>query len=177
MAAGMASRSHVGSVSMLPTVARRSAAVGIASRSHAGSVTAASRLVHGRLHSTQAVEDPEAEAGRLEISQASNMMNIGLRRIFTDEHDAFRETCRKFYAEHIVPHSGAGGVWETQQHISREAWLKAGEYGLLGINCPERYGGLGASILEAAISWEECMYAEGSPSGPGFALHSDICIP
>lgn len=21
------------------------------------------------------------------------------------------------------------------------------------------------------------MYAEGSPSGPGFALHSDICIP
>lgn len=162
----------------LRKVARRSAvAAGIASRSRIGGATTSLRLVQGRLHSTQAIDDGEAPAARLEISQASNMMNIGLRRIFTEEHDAFRETCRKFYAEHIVPHSGAGGEWEQQQHISREAWLKAGEYGLLGINCPEKYGGLGASILEAAISWEECMYADGSPSGPGFALHSDICIP
>jgi long-chain-acyl-CoA dehydrogenase len=144
---------------------------GIASRSRS------LHLVQCRLHSTQAIDVAEAAAARPEISQAANMMAIGNRRIFTEEHDAFRETCRKFYAEHIVPHSGAGGEWEQQQHISREAWLKAGEYGLLGINCPEAYGGLGASILEAAISWEECMYADGSPSGPGFALHSDICIP
>jgi len=52
------------------------------------------------------------------------MLEIGSRRIFNEDHDAFRETCRKFYAEHIVPHSGPGGAWETQQHISREAWLK-----------------------------------------------------
>ena len=48
--------------------------------------------------------------------------------------------------------------------------------GLLGVNCPEDYGGLGADILFAAVSWEEQCYAKGSPTGPGFALHSVLIV-
>jgi len=102
------------------------------------------------------------------------MLDIGTRRIFTEEHDQFRESCRAFFASEVVPFHGA---WEEQGHVSRDVWLKAGAMGLLGVNCPEKYGGLGADVLFAAITWEEQMYALGSPSGPGFALHSDIVMP
>lgn len=67
--------------------------------------------------------------------------------------------------------------WEDNQMVSREVWLKAGEMGLLGVNCPEAYGGMGLDVLFAAVTWEEQMYAKGCPSGPGFPLHSDIVMP
>lgn len=120
------------------------------------------------------LEETEVKELRLEISQSSSLLDVGTRRIFSQEHDAFRETLRQFFAEEVVPRHAE---WEAQGHVSRDVWLKAGEIGLLGINCPEEYGGLGADILYAAVSWEEQMYAKGSPSGPGFALHSDIVMP
>ena len=115
-----------------------------------------------------------AGGGRPEPAQATSMLEIGTRRIFNEEHDAFRETLRQFFAAEVVPFHDQ---WEQDGHVSREVWLKAGEMGLLGINCPEEYGGLGADVLFAAVSWEEQMYAKGSPSGPGFSLHSDIVMP
>ena len=129
-----------------------------------------------RLLSTapQAHTNASADEYRLETSQSSTMTDFGVRRIFTDEHDEFRSTCRKFWSDHVVPHHAA---WEEQGHVGREVWKLAGEYGLLGINCPDEYGGVGADILHAAVSWEEQAYALGAPSGPGFSLHSDIVIP
>ena len=40
----------------------------------------------------------------------------------------------------------------TRAKVSREVWHKAGEMGLLGVNCPEAYGGLGLDIRFAAVS-------------------------
>lgn len=116
----------------------------------------------------------DASIDRLEANQADSFLAIGTRRLFNADHDMFRESCREFFREHVVPHHAQ---WEEQGHVDREVWLKAGEMGLLGVNCPEKYGGLGADILYAAIVWEEQMYAKGSPSGPGFNLHSDIVMP
>ena len=65
--------------------------------------------------------------------------------------------------------------WEEDGQISREAWLKAGEYGLLGVLTPEKYGGVEADILYSAIVWEEQSYS--GCTGPGFALHSEIVAP
>lgn len=95
------------------------------------------------------------------------MTDFGVRRVFNEEHDEFRATCRKFFSDHVVPHHAA---WEVQGHVSREVWKTAGEYGLLGINCPEEYGGGGADILYAAVSWEEQMYA-GSDIVIPYILH------
>jgi len=102
-------------------------------------------------------------------------MDIGARRIFNEEHDAFRETCRQFYAEEVTPELHR--EWEKAGHVPRELWKKAGEIGMLGVNTPEEYGGLGVDIMFAAITWEEQCYAKGSPTGPGFPLHSDIVMP
>jgi len=120
---------------------------------------------------------PEATSEVLErpaLSQMPNMLDVGSRKIFTAEHDAFRETCRAFYEEHVVPFHDE---WEVTGVVPRELWVKAGEYGLLGINAPEEYGGLGADVAFAAVQWEEQFYGKGSLSGPGFSLHSDIVMP
>ena len=40
---------------------------------------------------------------RLDPSAAANMMDIGIRQIFNEDHDIFRATCRKFFKEEVVP--------------------------------------------------------------------------
>ena len=65
-------------------------------------------------------DDGEA---RLEPSQAGSMLDIGTRRIFNEEHDAFRETLRQFFAEEVVPHhasweaDGTCRPWAPQLHV------------------------------------------------------------
>ncbi|CAH8494680.1 unnamed protein product [Dicrocoelium dendriticum] len=109
---------------------------------------------------------------RPEISQAASLLDIGTRSIFTEEHDMFRQTVRRFVAEHVTPHHSK---WEEQGHCDRELWVKAGEHGLLGVAIPEADGGVGGDILGSAVVWEELFYA--NCSGPGFPIHSDIVMP
>jgi len=94
------------------------------------------------------------------------------RKIFAEEHNIFRESVRKFYEEHIMPHHSK---WEKDGHVSREAWLEAGRQGLLCMSIPEEYGGAGADKLYSVIMMEE--QARAGASGPGFGLHSEIVAP
>ena len=57
----------------------------------------------------------------------------------------------------------------------RSGWESAGANGLLAMTTPEEYGGYGGSILDASIMWDEQSYS--GCTGPGFAIHSDICGP
>jgi len=140
------------------------------------SVPAATVSTARRVLSTASAAFTEEEPSehRPEPSQTSTFLDIGSRRLFTPEHDAFRQTCRQFFAEEVVPYHAQ---WEEAGMVPKEVWRKAGEIGLLGVNAPEEYGGLGADILYACVTWEEQCYAKGSPTGPGFALHSDIVMP
>lgn len=40
---------------------------------------------------------------RLEPSSAKSLMDIGTRRIFSSDHDIFRESARKFFQEEVLP--------------------------------------------------------------------------
>lgn len=91
------------------------------------------------------------------------------RQLFNDEHEAFRETVRKFYEKEVIPHTEK---YEQQQHVDRELWNKAGELGLLCATMPEAYGGSGVDRLYSMILIEEQAYA--GDSATGFSLHSDI---
>ncbi len=91
------------------------------------------------------------------------------RQLFNDEHEAFRETVRKFYEKEVIPHTEK---YEQQQHIDRELWNKAGELGLLCATMPEAYGGSDVDRLYSMILIEEQAYA--GDSATGFSLHSDI---
>ena len=94
------------------------------------------------------------------------------RTLFDETHEAFRDMARRFVARDITPHHTA---WEDEGRVSREAWLKAGEAGLLCASVPEAYGGPGADFLFSSIFLEEM--ARAGATGPGFWLHTDIVTP
>lgn len=84
----------------------------------------------------------------------------------------FRDQVRRFVENEITPHHAE---WEKQGFVSREAWLKPGENGLLCPAMPEEYGGAGADFMFSMIVMEELSRA--GALGPGFSLHSDIVAP
>ena len=94
------------------------------------------------------------------------------RTLFDADHEAFRDSVRRFIAEHVTPHHAQ---WEKDGQVPRELWLKAGELGLLCCNVPEAYGGMGGDFLHSAILIEEM--ARVGATGPTFYLHSDIIAP
>ncbi len=91
------------------------------------------------------------------------------RKLFNAEHEAFRDTVRRFYSDEVVPNTEK---YEEQQHVDRDLWNKAGELGLLCATMPEEYGGSGVDRLYSMILIEEQAYA--GDSATGFSLHSDI---
>jgi acyl-CoA dehydrogenase len=94
------------------------------------------------------------------------------RTLFSDEHEIFRATVGRLLDEECAPHHER---WEEQGHIDREAWLKAGEQGLLCPTVPEEFGGLGTDFLYNVVVDEEI--ARRGLSGIGWGLHSDIVAP
>ncbi|CAN9498131.1 unnamed protein product [Ophioblennius macclurei] len=123
-------------------------------------------------HSQSEYISQPATSNRPETSTAKTMMDIGTRRIFTEDHDLFRRSVRRFFQEEVVPYHTE---WEKAGQVSREVWEKAGKQGLLGVTTPVEHGGIGGDLFSAAIVWEEQMYC--NCSGPGFNLHSDIVMP
>ena len=51
------------------------------------------------------------------------------RKLFTADHEQFRDTARKFFEREIMPHHER---WEEQGFVDRDAWLKAGAAGQIG---------------------------------------------
>lgn len=91
------------------------------------------------------------------------------RSLFSEEHEMFRDTVRKFIDREIRPYHHQ---WEKDGIVPRELWLKAGAAGLLCCTVPEEYGGLGLDYLFDVIVFEEiarCGY-----TGPGFLIHCDL---
>jgi acyl-CoA dehydrogenase len=94
------------------------------------------------------------------------------RTLFSEDHDIFRESVRRFIATEIMPHHDD---WERAGIVPRDVWRKAGEAGLLCSEVPEEYGGLGGDFLFGAIVVEEM--ARAGATGPTFYLHSEIISP
>ena len=94
------------------------------------------------------------------------------RTLFDSDHEIFRDTVRRFVEEEIAPFHAQ---WEKDGKISRDAWLKAGELGLLCASMPEEYGGGGGERTYSVILLEEL--ARAGATGPGFGLHSEIVAP
>ncbi len=95
------------------------------------------------------------------------------RQIFTEDHEAFRQTVRTFLAKEVEPHYEQ---WEKDGIVSREAWLAAGRQGLLGLAVPEEFGGGGVEDFRyAAVLSEE--FARKGAAGIAVGLHNDIIGP
>ncbi|MEE4451018.1 acyl-CoA dehydrogenase family protein [Novosphingobium resinovorum] len=96
-------------------------------------------------------------------------MPIPLERgCYGEEHAMFRDSVRKFFAQHLLPNLDR---FEDQREVDRDFWRAAGAAGLLCPTVPEAYGGLGLDFRYNAVVTEELSYAGSSASLP---LQSDI---
>lgn len=97
------------------------------------------------------------------------------RTVFEEEHDAYRETVRRFIGKHIAPHRER---WEETGRVDRELFEAAGDTGVLGIAAPEEYGGGGVDDFRYnAILSEELAAADVLSAGLGLCLQADIALP
>ncbi len=94
------------------------------------------------------------------------------RTLYSEEHDIFRESVRRFIAAEITPYHAQ---WEKDGVVPRALWRKAGAAGLLCTAVPAEYGGMGGDFLMSLVVLEELGLA--AASGPFFNLHSDIVAP
>lgn len=86
------------------------------------------------------------------------------RTIFNEEHEMFRDASRAFLINEIKPHVDK---WAEQEIVDRDAFLKAGEQGLLCMWADEKYGGAGISDFR----FEQILLEENARHGDvGFFL-------
>jgi len=74
----------------------------------------------------------------------------------TDETRIFRKTVRQFVEKELAANEVR---WSKQGHADAEAWLKAGQTGLLLPDVPECYGGGGGTFAHEAVVVEELARA------------------
>jgi acyl-CoA dehydrogenase len=94
------------------------------------------------------------------------------RSLFTADHEAFRDSFRRFTEKEIAPFHAE---WEEQGYVDREVWRKAGANGFLCMTMPEQYGGASVDKLYSVVQMEEL--SAGFYSGIGFGLHTEIVAP
>ena len=91
------------------------------------------------------------------------------RTAYDEDHEAFRQTVRRFMQEEIAPNAAR---WAEEGIVDKSIWPKAGALGLLCPTVPEEYGGLGLDFGYNAIVDEEAAY--NGRATTGFSLQSDI---
>ena len=95
------------------------------------------------------------------------------RKIFEEEHEMFRDAVRSFMKNEIQPHADR---WNEAGIVDREAYLKAGEQGLLLMWADEQYGGAGVPDFR----YEQILIEENARYGDaGFfmTLHNRLVGP
>src|SRR3954454_1833181 len=75
--------------------------------------------------------------------------------IFTDEHEALRESIRSFVVKELQPHSEE---WE-ETTFPDSVFERMGELGFLGLSYPEEYGGQGGDYYCNLVLAEEMTHA------------------
>ncbi len=77
--------------------------------------------------------------------------------LFNEDQIALRDVARRFAREKLRPHYQAR---EAEQGFDRALMKEIGALGLIGVDLPEEYGGLGQSGLTAGIITEEMAYGD-----------------
>jgi len=97
------------------------------------------------------------------------MLDTSYRTAYNEDHAMFRDTVRRVYADHMVPHLEQH---EAEGIVPRAAWKALGEAGMLCPTVSEENGGLGLDFGYNAVINEELCYIG---SAAGFTLQNDIC--
>ncbi len=92
----------------------------------------------------------------------------------TSELELFRDTVRRFLKEHVEPHYEK---WEKAGITPRALWNQLGDAGLLCVDAPPEYGGVGAPFEFSCVVLEEVGRLGFGALNANLAVHSDIVTP
>ena len=93
--------------------------------------------------------------------------------IFTDEHEALRESITNFATKELAPHA------EEWEETTFPDWVftRMGELGFLGLDKPEKYGGQGGDYFAAMVLGEAIGAANCGGLAMGVAVQTDMAMP
>ena len=92
---------------------------------------------------------------------------------YSEEHEAFRTSLRRFVDREIAPYAAA---WDEEESFPRELYGKAAQVGLLGIGFPEEVGGVPGDPFYGIIAAEELARPGAGGIAAGLMSHS-IALP
>ncbi len=94
---------------------------------------------------------------------------------FTEEHQQLRRTVREFVEKEINPHID---TWERDGAFpAHEVAKKAGRLGLLGVNKPEAYGGMGLDYSYQMVVTEELGTCASGSIPMALGVLTDMATP
>src|SRR6267142_3587013 len=94
---------------------------------------------------------------------------------FSEEHTQLRRTVREFVDKEINPHVDA---WERDGAFpAHDVFKKAGKLGLLGVNKPEAYGGMGLDYSYQMVVTEELGTCRSGSIPMALGVQTDMATP
>jgi alkylation response protein AidB-like acyl-CoA dehydrogenase len=93
---------------------------------------------------------------------------------FREEHEIFRQQCRRFVEKELAPHAME---WEEKKDFPNEVFRRVGELGCHGILIPEEYGGSSGDYLMASVWVEESTRIGSGGVVAGLGMHGLIVLP
>jgi alkylation response protein AidB-like acyl-CoA dehydrogenase len=97
------------------------------------------------------------------------------RELFEEDHEAVRDSFRRFLAKEVLPHYAQ---WERDGIIPHSVFEALGNGGYLCLPVPEAYGGQGLDDFRFSIVLTEECLAQGLTSlASGIALVNDVALP
>jgi alkylation response protein AidB-like acyl-CoA dehydrogenase len=93
--------------------------------------------------------------------------------IFNDEHDALRDSIRRFVAKELTPFADE---WE-ETTFPDSVIHRMGELGFLGLDKPVEYGGQGGDYYSNLILAEELAATGSGGMAMGIGVHTDMAMP
>ena len=94
--------------------------------------------------------------------------------MFTEEHEIFRKTVRKFVEKELTPHAEE---WEEAEGFPDSVFRRMGELGFLGLRYPEEYGGQDCDFLFSIVLAEELARCGMGSIGMAVAVQSEMATP
>jgi acyl-CoA dehydrogenase len=93
---------------------------------------------------------------------------------YTAEHEAFRDTLRRFVAREVTPHVAA---WEAAQGFPLDLYRKAADVGLLGLGFPAEYGGNDGDLFMSIVAAQELSRCGAGGVPASLMSHTIGCPP
>lgn len=96
------------------------------------------------------------------------------RTLYTEDHERYREVVRAFLTHDVEPNIAK---WEAEHWIDPTVYARAAEAGLLGLQIPEAYGGMGEPDFRyRMVVCEEVARVGANSFGLTLGLQEDLVL-